>query len=171
MKRLLVSLAAVGLLVGLAAVPVAAAPGGVARNPDQVTTTVYYLTIGAGHTFTIVFNGCDGSLVATGGQTGGPTETITATLSNDGMYINISSVYNGGWGGSPYSWTGGFPVAGGTGTATVVGTTTTYTFPVTILSTSTTTTTYANHGAYVSASGGGADAAHSCIGMPIVAQP
>jgi hypothetical protein len=31
----------------------------------------------------------------------------------------------------------------------------------------TNTTTYKNHGQYVSAQGGGADAAHSCIGMPI----
>jgi hypothetical protein len=29
------------------------------------------------------------------------------------------------------------------------------------------TTSYKNHGQYVSAMGGGADAAHSCIGMPI----
>jgi hypothetical protein len=29
-------------------------------------------------------------------------------------------------------------------------------------------TDYANHGAYVSANGGGSDAAHSCIGMPEV---
>ena len=28
-------------------------------------------------------------------------------------------------------------------------------------------TTYANHGAYVTSQGGGDDAAHSCIGMPI----
>ena len=31
----------------------------------------------------------------------------------------------------------------------------------------TTTSTYKNHGQYVSAMGGGDDAAHSCIGMPI----
>jgi hypothetical protein len=31
--------------------------------------------------------------------------------------------------------------------------------------------TYATHGAYVTAMGGGDDAARSCIGMPIVAQP
>jgi hypothetical protein len=28
-------------------------------------------------------------------------------------------------------------------------------------------TTYANHGEYVAAHGGGSDAAHACIGMPI----
>jgi hypothetical protein len=30
------------------------------------------------------------------------------------------------------------------------------------------TSAYKNHGAYVSSQGGGADAAHSCIGMPVV---
>ena len=29
------------------------------------------------------------------------------------------------------------------------------------------TTNYRNHGEYVSSQGGGSDAAHSCIGMPI----
>ena len=31
----------------------------------------------------------------------------------------------------------------------------------------TNTSTFKNHGEYVSSMGGGADAAHSCIGMPI----
>ena len=175
MKRLFVALATVGLLAGIVASPVAAAPGGVQRN--QVTTNVYELQIGYHHTFTIVFS-CGGSLSASGWQWGAngdpnvhnPDETITATLSSDGTYINISSVYVGGWGGSPYAWTGGFPVAGGTGTATESqGAHTTYTFPVILVTTS--ATTWANHGAYVTASGGGDDAAHSCIGMPIVAGP
>jgi hypothetical protein len=43
MKRLFVSLAAAGLLVGLVAGPVAAAPGGVARN--QITTTNYTILV------------------------------------------------------------------------------------------------------------------------------
>jgi len=165
MKRFLGSLMMVGLLLGLVAGPVAAAPGGVQRN--QITTKVYDLQIGYGHTFTIVF-GCSASLTATGYQNiHNPDETITATLSSDGTYINISSVYIGGWVGSPYSWTGGFPVSGGTGTADSSDGGH-YTFPVVVISTS--STAYANHGAYVTAMGGGADAAHSCIGMPIVAQ-
>ena len=165
MKRLLVSLAAVGLLVGLFAGPVAAAPGGVQRN--QVVTRVYDLQIGYGHTFTIVF-GCEASLTATGYQNvHNPDETITATLSGDGTYINISSIYVGGWAGSPYSWTGGFPVLGGTGTANTSDGGH-YTFPVVLKTTS--STDYKNHGDYVSSMGGGDDAAHSCIGMPVGAQ-
>ena len=37
--------------------------------------------------------------------------------------------------------------------------------------TATATTDYKNHGQYVKAMGGGADAAHSCIGMPIQSRP
>lgn len=167
MRRFFVALVALGLLVGLGAAPAAAASGGVARY--QTTTTVYHLMIGNNHTFTITF-GCGTILSATGSQdVSGPVEDITATLSADGTYINISSVYVGGWAGSPYAWTGGFPVIGGTGTATVVGTSTTYTFQVLVLSTS--TSAYANHGDYVSTMGGGSDAAHSCVGMPITTQP
>jgi hypothetical protein len=100
-----------------------------------------------------------------------PDETATATLSSDGLTINISAVYVGGWpfnSGNPYSWTGTIPVAGGTGTATdSLGNP--YTFPVVLVTT--VVSTYATHGAYVTAMGGGDDAARSCIGMPIVAQP
>jgi hypothetical protein len=166
MKRLLATLAAAGLLVGLVVGPVAAAPGGITRN--QITTNVYHLMIGNNHTFTIGL-GCGEVLSATGYQdVSGPVEDLTASLSTDHSFINISSVYVGGWNGSPYSWTGGFPVAGGTGTANTSDGGS-YTFPVVRLST--TTSAYANHGAYVTAMGGGDDAAHSCIGMPIVAQP
>ena len=46
-------------------------------------------TIGYGHTFTVVF-GCEASLSATGYQNvHNPDETITATLSPDGTYVNI----------------------------------------------------------------------------------
>jgi len=70
-------------------------------------------------------------------------------------------------GGSPCSWTGGHPVAGGTGTATD-----SYRNVCTfnVVREATSSTDYANHGTYVKAMGGGDDATHSCIGMPIVAQ-
>jgi hypothetical protein len=40
-------------------------------------------------------------------------------------------------------------------------------FQVTWSLTNVTTSNYKNHGEYVSSKGGGSDAAHSCIGMPI----
>ena len=164
------------MLVGLFAGPVAAAPGGVARN--QVTTSTYNMAIGYGHTYNVVISPCNGGTVdASGWQWGAgdpavhnPDETITATLSADGTMLTFNpAVYVGGWDGSPYSWSGTFPVAGGTFTVTdsnggvYAG--------VAITRTSTSVTTWASHGDYVSSMGGGDDAAHSCIGMPIVAQP
>ncbi len=165
-RRMFVVLAAVGLLAGLSVSSVAAATGGPDRY--QSTTTSYHLAIGSGHDWTIVTNPCDGSLWATGGQVGGPTENITATLSTAGTMISFVSVYVGGWGGSPYSWWGSFPVGGGSFTATdsLGGI-----YPnilVTVPSTS--TTSYLNHGDYVSSVGGGAAAAHSCIGRPLQSQ-
>jgi hypothetical protein len=78
------------------------------------------------------------------------------------------AVYVGGWGGAPYYWWGTFPVAGGTFT---VYDSNGGVYPgVVITRTSTSVTTWANHGDYVTSTGGSADAAHSCIGMPIVAQ-
>ena len=158
------ALAAVGLLAGLSVSSVAAATGGPDRY--QATTTVYHLAIGNGHDWTIVTNPCDGSVSATGFQdVTGPTENISATLTNGGTTISFSSVYVGGWGGSPYSWWGTFPVAGGSLSATDSTGATYSNYAVTVTSSS--TTSYMNHGDYVSSIGGGADAAHSCIGMPL----
>lgn len=175
MKRLLATMAATSLLVGLVAGPVAAAPGGVARN--QVTTNTYTLATGYGHTYNVVISPCDGGVVtASGWQWGAggastvhnPDETITATLSADGTMLTFNpAVYVGGWGNSPYHWWGTFPVAGGTFTVfdSLNGV-----YPGQVMTrTSTKVSTWMNHGDYVSAMGGGDDAAHSCIGMPIVA--
>ena len=99
---------------------------------------------------------------------GGPLKDITATLANSGATIGSVSVYIGGWGGSPYSWSATFPVGGGSLTATdsFSGTYTNYAVTVT----STSTSSCRNHGDCVSSMGGGVDAAHSCIGMPVQSQ-
>ena len=172
-RRILIALTSVGLLVGVVAAPALAAPYGPARY--QVTTNTYTMALGYGHTYTVVMNPCDdGSVTATGWQWGSdgnplvhnPDETITATLSSDGtMLIFNPAVYVGGWGGSPYSWSGAFPVAGGTFT---VSDSLGGVYPdVVITLTNTASTNFKNHGEYVSSMGGGADAAHSCIGMPM----
>jgi hypothetical protein len=176
LKRLFVTFAAAGLLVGLVAGPVAAAPGGVARN--QVTTNTYTMALGYGHTYNVVISPCNGGTVAASGWQWGsngnalthnPNETITAVLSADGTMLTFNpAVYDGGWAGAPYSWSGTFPVAGGTFTVTDSNGSV---YPgVVITRTSTSVTTWTNHGDFVSSMGGGDDAAHSCIGMPIVAQ-
>ena len=109
-----------------------------------------------------------GDTTRAGGQVGGPLEDITATFANSGATISFVSVYVGGWGGSPYSWSGTFPVGVGSLTAmdSLGGTYTNYAVTVT----STSTSSYRNHGVYVSSTGGGIDAAHSCIGMPVDSQ-
>ncbi len=176
MRRLLAPLTAAVLLVAMAVVPISAAPGGVARN--QVTTNTYTMAIGNGHTYNVVISPCDGGTVSASGWQWGPgnplthypNETMTATLSSDGTMLTFDpAVYVGGWpfnSGTPYSWSGTFPVAGGTFTITD---STGATYPETVITrTSTSVTTWTNHGDYVSSMGGGDDAAHSCIGMPIV---
>jgi hypothetical protein len=175
MKRLFSALVAASLLVALAVVPMMAAAGGVARN--QVTTNTYTMAIGYGHTYNVVISPCNGGTVSASGwqwgadlnpATHNPDETITATLSADGTMLTFNpAVYVGGWAGSPYSWSGTFPVVGGT--FTITDSNGSVYSGVAITRTATSVTTWTNHGDYVSAQGGGDDAAHSCIGMPIVA--
>src|SRR5450759_5301644 len=111
MKRLLVSLAAASLIVGLAAGPVAAAAGGVQRN--QVTTTSYTVSVLDTyiHNYTVTTNPCDGTVAITGATpvaSGYYTaETITGTLASGVIWF--TSTYDGPY--SPgYSYMGNFPV-------------------------------------------------------------
>lgn len=159
-RRLLGALVTGSLLVGLMAVPSLAAQGGTARY--QVGTTSYTIMVLGffEHDYVVTFNPCDGSIAITGGtpdtSTYYTTETVGGTLDNG--VISFSSTYDGPY--SPgYTWSGSFPVGGGDLSGDFTGT-------VTVADTS--TTTYKNHGDYVSSMGGGADAAHSCIGMPTV---
>ena len=164
-RRLLGALVAGSLLVGLMAVPSLAAQGGIVRY--QVGTTTYTIMVRDTyeHDYVVTFNPCDGSIAITGSTPLGSSyftnETVTGAL--DSGVISFTSTYddtsfNG------YSWSGSFPVDGGALTATdSLGQTLTGT--VTVADTS--TTAYKNHGDYVSTMGGGADAAHSCIGMPL----
>jgi hypothetical protein len=157
-RRILIALTSVGLLVGVAAAPVMAAPYGPDRY--QTATTTYDIAVldTYHHTYVVTLNPCDGTIAITGSTVPGDyytTETVTGTLASG--VITFSSVYDGPYN-AGYAWSGSFPVAGGallgmyTGTVTVTGTT---------------STAFKNHGEYVADAGGGADAAHSCIGMPI----
>ena len=158
-RRILIALTSVGLLAGVVAAPALAAPYGPARY--QVMTTSYSIAVLDTfiHNYDVTLNPCDGSIAITGStpvESGYyTTETVTGTLTAG--VITFSSTYNGPY--NPgYTWAGSFAVAGGplsgdfTGTVTVGATT---------------STTFKNHGEYVSSMGGGADAAHACIGMPI----
>jgi hypothetical protein len=145
---------------GLASAPAFAAAGGsVARY--QVTTTTYKVMVleTYEHDYTVTTNPCNGSITITGGTPVDSgyytTESVNGSVSNG--VISFNSTYDGPYN-QGYSYYGSFPVGGGalsgqyTGTVTVTGSS---------------STNYANHGQYVSQNGGGDDAAHSCIGMPI----
>ncbi|MCU0483994.1 MAG: hypothetical protein MUC54_06975 [Chloroflexi bacterium] len=158
-RRILIALTSVGLLVGAAAAPAAAVPYGPDRY--QVTTTTYDIAVldTYHHLYTVTLNPCDGSIAITGATAPGvyyTTETVTGTLA--GGVISFSSTYDGPY--NPgYTWSGSFPVGGGALSGQYTGT---------VTMTGTTSTAHRNHGEYVAATGGGADAAHACIGMPIV---
>ncbi len=158
-KRLIIALAGVSLLVGVVAAPTLAAAGGVDRY--QVGTTAYTVTVLDTfiHNFVVTANPCDGSIAITGATPVDSgyytTETVTGTLANG--VISFNSTYNGPY--NPgFTWSGSFPVGGGALSGMFTGT---------VTAAPTTFTTFKNHGGYVSSMGGGAEAAHSCIGMPI----
>jgi hypothetical protein len=158
-RRILIALTSVGLLVGVAAAPAIAAPYG----PDRYqTTTTNYTILVLGtytHNYVVTFNPCDGTIAITGSTPEGSgyytTETVTGALA--GGVITFSSTYVGPH--DPgYTWSGSFPVGGGALSGMYWGT---------VTAAPTESTAYKNHGEYVADAGGGADAAHSCIGMPI----
>lgn len=137
-----------------------AAPGGtVARN--QVTTATYKVMVldTYEHDYTVTTNPCDGSISITGSTPADSgyytTETLTGSLSSG--VISFNSVYDGPY--NPgYTYAGNFPVGGGALGGDYTGT---------VTQTGSSSSTYSNHGQYVSAVGGGSDAAHSCVGMPV----
>lgn len=169
MRRTLVGLLAVGLLIGLTVGPVAAASGGVARY--QATTTDYTVSVLNTyiHDYVVVTNPCDGTMTVTSAQTqlnSGYYTTENVVFTVAGGVFSYTSTYLGPYN-TGYSYSGSFNMAAslGAGGTPLSGS---YTGTVTAVAT---TTNYNNHGDYVSSMGGGADAAHSCLGMPIVTQP
>jgi hypothetical protein len=161
-QRMFAALAAVGLLVGVVAGPVLADAGGVQRY--QVATTSYTVAVLDTfiHTFLVSVNPCDVSIAITGATPVDSdyytTETVTGTLTSG--VISFSATYDGPY--NPgFTWSGSFPVGGGPLSGQYTGT---------VTAAPTTFSTYKNHGDYVSSTGGGRDAAHSCIGKPITSR-
>ncbi len=157
--RMVVALAAVGMLAGVVAGPAFASAGGVERY--QVGTTTYTLTVLDTyiHTFVVTANPCDGTIAITGSTPVDSgyytTETVTGTLAAG--VISFNSTYDGPY--NPgFTWSGSFPVAGGALSGP---------YPGTVTAAPSTFTTFKNHGDFVSWKGGGPEAAHSCIGKPI----
>ncbi len=113
------------------------------------------------HTFTITWTnpcGTDGAFSGTGQgspEAGGATETITGTLVGD--HLTFTAIYTSFIPG--YTWSYDGPLSG----AALGDSATGYHANATV----TAINSVKNHGDYVSSQGGGSDAAHSCIGMPI----
>ena len=122
------------------------------------------------HTYNVTLNPCDGSFSGTGSQVGDingayGTQTVTGHL--DGNTVSLAATRDDG-----INWTMSGPIGDALIAAvknadgSVLSTPDAIEFKVS-KTTPIATTNYKNHGEYVSAMGGGADAAHSCIGMPV----
>ena len=124
-----------------------------------LTVTATFNGVTYVHTYDLTSNPCDGtgSFTGTGGIPSLPlSETVNGTL--DGQNITIHGAYLGNY--NPgYTWDYSGPLSGGNASDSM-GQTVPLTFKVT-------TSNFKNHGDYVSSQGGGSDAAHSCIGMPV----
>jgi hypothetical protein len=123
------------------------------------------------HDFTVTVNP-DGTFAGTGHITGSGAdiiENVTGTFTNNNTTVSYVATVDG----SP--WTGALASAPMDGvTVTLAGyDDPSVTWPIEMkvsaptMEVSTTSTAYKSHGQYVSAQGGGKEAAHSCVGMPL----
>jgi hypothetical protein len=119
------------------------------------------------HTYDVLLNPCDGSFAGTGEFSGTingfyDTETITGQL--DGDTVSFTAVYDN----HPISYTlSGAPLDSTTVTLATSLPVVDFDLEFTVDATFHAETNYKNHGEYVKKLGGGSDAAHWCIGMPI----
>jgi hypothetical protein len=175
--RLLKKLILAAAVAALATMAVASsASAGVERyQTSKGTLTVNLPSLGnLVHTFQVEMNPCDNSFTGAGSSVQSIpwpiNEKIEGSL-KDGK-LSFEATYGPEAGQFPgweqfagYKW---FTTAPGTAeTLTATDSLGTAPFQAKWTLTSMTTSNYKNHGEYVSSQGGGSDAAHSCIGMPI----
>ncbi|HSC92421.1 MAG TPA: hypothetical protein VLB86_12260 [Gaiellaceae bacterium] len=157
MKRtIFVAAAAAVAMLTLAA----SASADVPRYQTQTATLTADVLGGAYvHVYTIVISPCDGSFTGTAAAGSVvPGETVNGSLTDSNLTIDFDGLYPSG-----YAWSYSGPLSGGTGHGPDG-----QTFGVTFsLANVTDQSDWKNHGQYVKAMGGGSDAAHSCLGMPI----
>jgi hypothetical protein len=162
MKKIILALAVATVAV-MAVVGSASADVARYQVASGLTVTAKFNGVTYVHTYTLTNNPCDGtgSFTGTGGidSLGLFHENIAGTLT--GRNIKISGVYPDSYLPDPgYTWSYEGPLSGGGTYADSHGNQVAVSLAVS-------TTNYKNHGDYVSSQGGGDDAAHSCIGMPI----
>ena len=156
MRKLIPAAVSIAAIAALAVPALASAD--VARYQTETGTLTAHVAYGdqsSVHTYKVTINPCDNTFTGNDGSSRwAQNEQITAGTIK-GTDITFHATYPDG-----YSW----DVASGGNGSDSVG----RTFQVTTDLTSVTySSNYKNHGDYVSSQGGGSDAAHSCIGMPI----
>jgi len=158
MKRLFLALA-IAAVASFAVATTASAD--VARNQTQTGTITVNWAGGLIHVFHVTVNPCDGSFTGTGTSEQGVelNENVTGTL-RDGKLTYTATYHDTPY--DAYHWGYDGPAAGGMGWDSWG-----QKQPITVAYDLTSGTSYKNHGEYVSQMGGGADAARSCIGMPV----
>jgi hypothetical protein len=121
------------------------------------------------HNFTVTVNPCDGTFTGTAKQYDPAgafyaDETVTGSFSGGKINLTTTRIVE------PVVWTlTGAPMDAGTTTLATTDPVVPWAVEMKVSQPQFTDLThYRNHGDYVSQMGGGADAAHSCIGMPIV---
>jgi hypothetical protein len=133
----------------------------------HATLTVNLTGFGFGHVYSIDISPCDGTFTGTGALPGTPiTEQVTGTYQNG--KVSFHSVYNPGAGFDGYEW--GVAQPASLGAQALSADNGGGQYFVTMALSDQTSSHFKNHGEYVSSMGGGADAAHACIGMPVGSQ-
>jgi hypothetical protein len=119
------------------------------------------------HTYNVTLNPCDGSFSGVGSLSGTLNgfyshETITGHL-DDGNTVSFTATRPDG---VVYSLANA-PLDNSTVTLATSNPTVSWPLEFKVKEAMGATSNFKNHGEYVSSQGGGSDAAHSCIGMPI----
>jgi hypothetical protein len=119
------------------------------------------------HTYNVTLNPCDNSFVGTGSVSGTglgllSTETITGHLDGNAVSFTATRASDSVVYSLDNARLDGSTVTLGTSNPSV-----SWPLEFKVSKTTGASSNYRNHGDYVSQMGGGADAAHSCIGMPI----
>ena len=162
---------AAAAIAAVAAMALAAtASAAVPRYQVTNATLTAYETYGSSqwtHVYTIAISPCDGSYTGTGviqssDGYNGTLETVTGQYHGASNFVFDAIYTSGPTIGGTLQYVG--PFAGGD---TLLSTPPGIDVSVAFTLTNVTRSDYANHGDYVSKTGGGSDAAHSCIGMPL----
>jgi hypothetical protein len=173
LKKIILAVAVAAVAITAVATSVASAGGPPARYQTQTATfTVLQPRNAVGqyddvwtHNYKITINPCDNTFSGTGDVTAnnaGPvvwTESITGSFG--GNTVSFETIPNAGATFKVHNASYGVSVTADS----------TWTQNIVEMKASTPgitgTSDYKNHGDYVSSQGGGSDAAHSCIGMPV----